>query len=79
MSPAFAIEHSAMSVLGTVILGAIGVGTWRFGFPHMFNERIGRVVMILGGPLPSESKRNRTTIFGTVWPEADWHLCSDLK
>ena len=48
MSPAFAIEHGATSVLGMVILGAIGVGTWRFGFPHMFNERIGRGVVILG-------------------------------
>ncbi len=48
MSPAFAIEHGATSVLGMVILEAIGFGTWRFGFPHMFNERIGRVVMILG-------------------------------
>ncbi len=48
MSPAFAIEHGATSVLGMVILGTIGFGTWRFGFLHMFNERIGRVVMVLG-------------------------------
>ena len=48
MSPAFVIEHGATSVLSVVILGAIGFGTWRFGFTHIFNERIGRVVMILG-------------------------------
>ena len=47
MSPAFAIEHHAMSVLGMVVLGAIGVDTWRFGFAQMFTERIGRSVMIL--------------------------------
>lgn len=48
MSPAFAIEHGATSLLGMVILGTIACGTWRFGFARMFNERIGRVVMILG-------------------------------
>jgi len=47
MSPAFAIEHGATSILGMVILGTIAYGTWRFGFSHMFNERIGRVVIIL--------------------------------
>jgi len=48
MSLAFAIEHGVTSILGTVILGTIAYGTWRFGFGRMFNERIGRVVMILG-------------------------------
>lgn len=48
MSPAFAIEHGATSLLGVVILGTIAYGTWRFGFPRMFNERVGRLAMILG-------------------------------
>lgn len=48
MSPTFAIEHGATSILGIVILGTIAYGTWLFGFPHMFNERVGRIVMILG-------------------------------
>lgn len=48
MSPAFAIEHGATSILGMAILGAIAYGTWRFGFACMFNKRIGRVVLILG-------------------------------
>ena len=38
MSPVFAIEHGATSVLGVVILGAIAFGTWRFGFPHMLGS-----------------------------------------
>ncbi len=48
MSPAFAIEHGATSILGMIILGTIAYGTWRFGFACMFRERIGHVTIILG-------------------------------
>ena len=50
--PAFAIEHGAIPALGMVILGTIGVGTWRFDFLHIFNERLGRVVMVLTWLMP---------------------------
>lgn len=48
MSPAFAIEHGATSILGMVILGTIAYGTWCFGFARLFNERLGRIVLVLG-------------------------------
>lgn len=48
MSPAFAIEHGVTSILGMVILGIMASGTWRYGFARLFNERLGRIILILG-------------------------------
>ncbi len=48
MSPAFAIEHGATSILGMAILGTIACGTWHYGFARLFNERLGRIIMVLG-------------------------------
>ena len=45
MTQALAVEHGCTSILGLAIVGLIAWGAWRFGYPAMFREPLGRLVM----------------------------------
>ena len=44
----FALEHFATTLVGIAALGAVAYGSWRHGFERMYQERIGRVIKVLG-------------------------------
>ena len=44
----FVAEHVATTLVGAAVLGTVAYGSWRYGFERMYQERIGRVIKVLG-------------------------------
>ena len=48
MPPATLLVNGGTTMIGLLMLCMMAYGTWRHGFLAQFDQRLGRVVMILG-------------------------------
>lgn len=42
------LVNGGTTLIGMLMLGMMAYGTWRYGFFHQFDRRLGRIVMGLG-------------------------------